>query len=178
MRGKDGFDYLLEIPDHAELFDQTMTSLAQMTVATVLASYDFAAHRTIVDVGGGEGTMLAAILAAAPRSQGILYDVPRVVETAPKVLRGNKCCRPGAIAEGSFFNSVPGGGDAYVLKNIIHDWADDTALRSCVTFVRRPDPGRPCCSSRWSFENTVRRPRELGGSGDAVEPRFARANPC
>jgi C-methyltransferase len=129
LRGKDGFDYLLEIPDHAELFDQTMTSLAQMTVATVLASYDFAAHRTIVDVGGGEGTMLAAILAAAPRSQGILYDVPRVVETAPKVLRGNNVADRVQILEGSFFNCVPGGGDAYVLKNIIHDWADDTALQ-------------------------------------------------
>jgi hypothetical protein len=129
LRGKEGFDYLIEIPEHAELFDQTMTCLAGMTVATVVASYGFAVHHTIVDVGGGEGTMLAAILAAAPASKGILYDVPRVIETAPKVLRESNVADRVRIVEGSFFDGVPPGGDAYLLKNIIHDWADDKALQ-------------------------------------------------
>jgi C-methyltransferase len=129
LRGKEGFDYLAEIPEHAELFNQTMTSLAQMTVATVVASYDFAAHRTIVDVGGGQGTMLAAILAAAPGSRGILYDLPRVVATAPSVLYEHNVADRVRIAEGSFFDSVPTGGDAYVLRNIVHDWTEEKALQ-------------------------------------------------
>jgi C-methyltransferase len=129
LRGMEGFDYLIEIPEHALLFDQTMTSLAKMTLAVVVTSYDFAAHRTIVDVGGGQGAMLAALLAATPGSQGVLYDVPRVVAAAPDLLRTNKIADRVRIVEGSFFDSVPSGGDAYLLKNIIHDWADDKALQ-------------------------------------------------
>ncbi|BBX06647.1 hydroxyneurosporene-O-methyltransferase [Mycolicibacterium aichiense] len=129
LRGMEGFDYLIEIPEHAKLFDQTMTSLAQMTLAVVVAGYDFAAHRTIVDVGGGQGAMLAAILAKAPRSRGVLYDVPRVVAGAPELLRANGVADRVQVVEGSFFDDVPGGGDAYLLKNIIHDWADDKAVQ-------------------------------------------------
>ncbi|MCV7347784.1 methyltransferase [Mycolicibacterium rhodesiae] len=129
LRGMEGFDYLVEIPEHAKLFDQTMTSLAQMTLAVVVAGYDFAAHRTIVDVGGGQGAMLAAILAKAPRARGVLYDVPRVVAGAPELLRASGVADRVQIVEGSFFDHVPGGGDAYLLKNIIHDWADDRALQ-------------------------------------------------
>jgi hypothetical protein len=129
LRGMDGFDYLIEIPEHAELFDQTMTCLAQMTLGVVVASYDFAAHHTIVDVGGGQGEMLAAILRATPRSRGVLYDVPRAVAAAPGVLRASQVTDRAQIVEGSFFEDVPSGGDAYLLKNIIHDWADDKALQ-------------------------------------------------
>ncbi|MCX2932118.1 methyltransferase [Mycobacterium sp. CVI_P3] len=129
LRGMEGFDYLVEIPEHAELFDQTMTCLAQMTLAVVVAGYDFSAHRTIVDIGGGQGAMLAAVLGSAPGARGILYDVPRVVVGAPKLLSDKHVADRVQIVEGSFFDHVPGGGDAYLLKNIIHDWADDRALR-------------------------------------------------
>jgi C-methyltransferase len=129
LRGKEGFDYLADIPEHAELFNQTMTSLAQMTLAVLVAGYDFAAHRTIVDVGGGQGAMLAAILAAAPGSRGVLYDLPSVVAAAPNLLRENNVADRVRIVEGSFFDGVPAGGDAYLLKNIIHDWADEKALQ-------------------------------------------------
>jgi hypothetical protein len=129
LRGKEGWEYLAEKPDLAELFNQTMTSLAQMTMATVVAGYDFGAHRTIVDVGGGQGAMLAAILAGAPGSRGVLYDLPRVVTTAPGLLREHNVADRVRIAEGSFFDGVPNGGDAYLLKNIIHDWPDEKALQ-------------------------------------------------
>jgi C-methyltransferase len=129
LRGMDGFDYLIEIPDHADLFDRTMTSLAQMTLAVVVASYDFAAHHTIVDVGGGQGARLAAILRSTPGPMGVLYDVPRVVAGAPELLNTNRIADRVQIAEGSFFDHVPSGGDAYLLKNVIHDWPDDKALQ-------------------------------------------------
>jgi|EndMetStandDraft_6_1072998.scaffolds.fasta_scaffold72875_1 hypothetical protein len=141
LRGMDGFDYLIEIPDHAELFDQTMTSLAQMTLAVVVASYDFAAHHTIVDVGGGQGAMLAAILGCTPGSRGILYDVPRVVAGAPELLSAKHIADRVQIVEGSFFDHVPGGGDAYLLKNIIHDWADDKALHILRNVRAAAEPG-------------------------------------
>jgi len=125
----EGFDYLAENPAHADLFNRTMTSIARMTVATVVASHDFGAYRTIVDVGGGQGTLLAAILAATPDSQGVLYDLPRVVAAASDLLREHHVGDRVQIAEGSFFDGVPAGGDAYVLKNIVHDWPDGKALQ-------------------------------------------------
>ncbi len=129
LRGQESWDYIAEKPELAALFNQTLTSIAQMTVATVVAGYDFGVHRTIVDVGGGQGAMLAAILRAAPASHGILYDLPRVVATAPDVLRDNNVVDRVRIAAGSFFEGVPPGGDAYLLKNIVHDWSDEKALQ-------------------------------------------------
>jgi C-methyltransferase len=127
LRGKESFDYFAENPELAKLFNETMTNISEMTDATVVAGYDFSAYPTIVDVGGGHGPLLAAILAAAPASRGVLYDLPQVVANAPSLLREQGVADRVAIAEGSFFDSVPGDGDAYVLKNIIHDWNDGKA---------------------------------------------------
>jgi C-methyltransferase len=129
MHGKGSFDYFAEQPELAELFNQTMTSISELTTGAVVAGYDFSAHRTIVDVGGGQGQLLAAIVAATPSSHGVLYDLPWVVAGAPNVLRANDVSDRVCIAEGSFFESVPSGGDAYILKNIIHDWPDEKAVQ-------------------------------------------------
>jgi C-methyltransferase len=129
LRGQHSFDYFAEQPELAELFNQTMTSISQLTTAPLIAGYDFSAYPTIVDVGGGHGQLLAAILAAAPASRGVLYDLPRVVASAPSLLREHSVADRVRIAEGSFFDSVPGGGDAYVLKNIMHDWPDEKAVQ-------------------------------------------------
>jgi len=129
LRGKSSFDYFAEEPELAELFNQTMTSVSEMTDATVVAGYDFGAYPTIVDVGGGHGPLLATILAAAPASRGVLYDLPLVVANALNLLRENGVADRVCIAEGSFFEGVPADGDAYVLKNIIHDWPDDKAVQ-------------------------------------------------
>jgi C-methyltransferase len=129
LRGKSSFDYFAEQPELAELFNQTMTSVSEMTDLTVVAGYDFGAYPTIVDVGGGHGPLLAAVLAAAPASRGVLYDLPSVVADAPNLLREQGVADRVRIVDGSFFDSVPGGGDAYILKNIIHDWPDEKALQ-------------------------------------------------
>ena len=129
LRGKSSFEYFADQPELAELFNKTMTSVSAMTDATVVAGYDFSVYPTIVDVGGGHGPLLASILTAAPASRGVLYDLPHVVADAPEVLRHSQVGDRVVIAEGSFFDIVPGGGDAYVLKNIIHDWPDDIALQ-------------------------------------------------
>lgn len=129
LRGKSSFDYFADQPELAELFNQTMTSVSQLTDAPVVAGYDFNDYPTIVDVGGGHGPLLATILASAPASRGILYDLPRVVAGAPNLLGKHGVAERVLIAEGSFFDRVPRGGDAYVLKNIVHDWPDEKALQ-------------------------------------------------
>jgi O-methyltransferase domain/Dimerisation domain len=128
LRGKPLFEYLTEEPEFAELFNNAMTSLSELAIAAVIAAYDFSPYATIVDVGGGHGRLLAAILGAAPHSRGILIDLPEVVAGARAVLEGHHVADRVRVAEGSFFDAVPDGGDAYVLKNVIHDWSDDDAV--------------------------------------------------
>ena len=127
LHGKESFDYFAEQPEHAELFNKTMTAISELTDASVVAGYDFSAYPTIVDVGGGHGSLLAGILAAAPASYGVLYDMPQVVSS--DLLCENGVADRVRIKSGSFFDNVPGGGDVYVLKNIIHDWPDEKAVQ-------------------------------------------------
>ncbi|MGO9353129.1 MAG: methyltransferase [Mycobacterium sp.] len=141
LRGKESFDYFAGEPELAELFNQTMTSVSELTDGPVVAGYDFSAYSTIVDVGGGHGPLLAAILAGAPASRGVLYDLPGVVASAPSLLREHKVADRVRIAEGSFFDSVPSGGDAYILKNIVHDWPDDKAVQILRNVREAAGPG-------------------------------------
>lgn len=97
-------------------------------IASVIPGYDFSPYATIVDVGGGQGRMLAAILGARPHSRGILFDLPHVVAGAPAVLKEHGVSDRVRVAKGSFFDAVPDGGDAHVLKFVIRDWPDDDAV--------------------------------------------------
>ena len=128
VMGSDLFPYFAEHPDVGTLFDEAMTVETAHIAQAVLDAYDFSGFRRIVDVGGSHGTLLAAILHAHPAIHGVLFDRTRVVERAKRVLDaaglGNRCEYVG----GSFLKSVPAGCDAYVLKNIIHDWSDERAV--------------------------------------------------
>ncbi|OBF20711.1 methyltransferase [Mycobacterium kubicae] len=129
LRGQPLFDYLASEPELGEIFNEAMTSGSEISIGPVVAAYDFSPYSKIVDVGGGHGRLLSAILAATPGARGILFDQPQVVAGAPAVLAEQGVQDRTEIAEGSFFESVPAGGDAYVLKHVIHDWADDDAMR-------------------------------------------------
>jgi hypothetical protein len=129
LRGKPMFDYLAGEAELGEIFNQAMTSGSELSIPSVIAAYDFSRYHTVVDVGGGRGRLLAAILTATPQARGILFDLPQVVAGAPGLLSEHGVADRVRIAEGSFFEDVPQGGDAYVLKNVIHDWPDDDALR-------------------------------------------------
>lgn len=129
LHGKESFDYFAENAEHAGLFNRTMTAISELTDAAVVAGYDFSRYPTIVDIGGGQGPLLGAILAAAPNSQGVLYDLPQVVASASSLLCKHNVADRARIEAGSFFDGVPGGGDAYVLKNIMHDWPDEKAVQ-------------------------------------------------
>ena len=111
-----------------------MTSASGHEVAAILAAYDCAGLATVVDVGGGHGALLAALLQAYPAMRGILFDRPEVVAQAQGPLTtvgvADRCTR----VAGDFFHLVPSGGDAYLLKRVLHDWPDAQAraiLRQC-----------------------------------------------
>ena len=130
----DPFAGAAENPEEAANFDAAMADFTKLTAVAVAATYDFAALRTLVDVGGGNGALLLGILQAHPHLHGIVFDQPHVIERARKPIAesgfGDRCRAVG----GDFFQEVPGGGDAYLLKHVIHDWDDEralTILRSC-----------------------------------------------
>lgn len=136
------FEYLQGHPEDAQVFNAAMTSLTHKTASAVVAAYDFAGVQTLVDVGGGHGIMVAAVLKAHPAMRGILFDLPSVVAGAGDHLSGEvgERCR---TVGGDFFASVPGEGDAYLASLIMHDWQDADAVR-ILRSIRRviPDHGR------------------------------------
>ncbi|MGE2712990.1 methyltransferase [Mycolicibacterium litorale] len=141
LRGMPGFEYLAENPELGEIFNDAMTNLSEAAVVPLTAAYDFSPYGTIVDVGGGHGRFLAAILAATPSARGVLYDLPQVVEGAPELLRRHGVADRVEIVGGSFFDDVPSGGNAYVAKNVIHDWPDDQALTILRNIRAAVNPG-------------------------------------
>ena len=128
------FDYLAQHPDEAALFSESMVGIHGAEPPAVAAAYDFSTIGTIVDVGGATGNMLGHILARHPQPKGVLFDRPHVVSEAPALLRAHGVADRVTIKEGNFFESVPGGGDAYILSHIIHDWTEaqcHTILGNC-----------------------------------------------
>ncbi len=132
--GMSVFPYLTQHPDEAAIFDAAMTALSTQAAAAVVTAYDFSPFGTIVDVGGGHGALLRAILHATPAARGILFDLPHVVEGAKPQIEAAGLAERCTIVGGDFFVSVPSGGDAYVLSGVIHDWNDERSLmilKSC-----------------------------------------------
>jgi hypothetical protein len=116
-----------------------MESLTRGAGVALLEAYDFGRFTTVVDVGGGNGTLLAQVLAAHPSLQGLLFDQPHVVAGADRVLQEAGVSDRCRVVAGSFFDAVPEGGDAYLLKHIIHDWEDEPAT-AILQSVRRAVP--------------------------------------
>jgi len=134
LHGTSAWDYRAAHPEEGAIFDAAMTGLSAAAAAAVVRSYDFSRIRVLVDVGGGQGELLAAILAANPAVRGILFDQPHVVAGAGSVLERAGVADRCEVVGGSFFEAVPGGADAYLLKSVVHDWDDARAveiLRGC-----------------------------------------------
>jgi hypothetical protein len=128
------FDYLADHPDDAALFNAAMTNVSMLTFAGVTRSYDFSSARMLVDVGGGRGALIAAILRANPALNGTLFDLPAVVAKArPELERAGVADRC-TVVGGDVFSSVASGGDIYLLARVIHDWDDAKSIaifRTC-----------------------------------------------
>jgi hypothetical protein len=121
VHGTDAWGYRAAHPEESAIFDAAMTDIMRRANAHLLAAYDFGRFGTVVDVGGGRGAFLGAVLEANPDMRGVLFDQPHVVEGA---VVGERC----EVVGGSFFDAVPEGADAYMLKSVLHDWEDDEAL--------------------------------------------------
>lgn len=128
VRGMPIFSYLETDPELAQVFNNAMTGASAMAIESAVPAYDFSACKLIVDVGGGHGALLAAVLGQAPGARGVLFDVPQVAAGAGDVLTAAGVAGRCEVQGGSFFESVPAGGDTYLLKTVIHDWDDDRSL--------------------------------------------------
>jgi hypothetical protein len=128
------FDYFSKHPERGAVFDKAMTGHHGAEADPMLDAYDFSGFQELVDVGGGNGGLLTAILKRHTGMRGVLFDLPRVVDRARASVEsaglGDRC----RIVGGSFLESVPKGADAYLLRHVVHDWRDEdsiTMLRNC-----------------------------------------------
>jgi hypothetical protein len=128
LYGMTNFAYWAQHPDAEELFDQAMTSRSGEENEAVVTAYDFSGIGTLVDVGGGHGSFLASILRANPGLRGILFDRPEVAGAAKQQFEAAGLQDRCHVLTRSFFEAIPSGGDAYVLKKVIHDWDDERAI--------------------------------------------------
>jgi hypothetical protein len=132
--GKEAFEWLTEHPAEAQIFNNAMTSMSQSASQAIVAAYDFSGITKLCDVGGGHGFLLSSILKVHPKMKGVLIDLPFVVSGASALIEAQGVADRIEVVGGSFFDSVPAGCDAYILKSVIHDWSDErslTILRNC-----------------------------------------------
>lgn len=132
--GVDIWTYFQQNPEDGAVFNNSMSAVTAATNEAITTRYDFSSFEKIVDVGGGHGGLMTGILKANPKLKGVLFDAEEVIQGArPKLEAAGVADRCETIA-GNFFTSVPAGGDAYIMKWIIHDWNDEkavTILRHC-----------------------------------------------
>ena len=126
--GPGSFEYFAEHPEEGAIFDEAMGAFTAMVAIAVAAAYDFTPFRTIMDVGGGDGALLAGILGANPALHAFVFDLPRVADRARKRIAAAGLSDRCEFVAGDFFQAVPGGSDAYILKHVIHDWGDRRAV--------------------------------------------------
>jgi hypothetical protein len=129
VHGREAFDYFAANPDDGAALDNAMTAASAQFIAPVVGAYDFSAFGTVVDVGGGHGALLAAVLAANPEVNGVLYDQPHVIAGAGRPIEEAGVADRCEFIGRDFFQSAPPGGDVYLLSNIVHDWDDERSVQ-------------------------------------------------
>jgi hypothetical protein len=145
VTGAKAFDHFATDPAENERFNNGMTSMSAAVIPAVLKAYDFSGIDRLVDVAGGHGMVLASVLRDYPRMRGVLFDLDHVVAGAPPLLDRAGVRDRCEVHAGDFFAAVPSGGDAYIMKNIIHDWDDDraiTILKNIAAVLRDRRDGR------------------------------------
>jgi hypothetical protein len=131
VHGARAFPWMRAHPEKEKMFSASMASLSVMENAAVVRAYAFGKLRKVVDVGGAHGHLLAAILHSYLKVRGVLFDQPSVIEEATRTgfLAAPDVASRCETVGGDFFESVPAGADAYILKYIVHDWEDDKSVR-------------------------------------------------
>ncbi len=129
LYGMPVFEFLSKNVEQAKIFDMAMVGVHGRETAAMIDAYDFSAINVLADIGGGNGSLLTAVLKKYPAMRGILYDLPQVSERARANLEAAGVADRCKVIGGSFFESVPKGADAYLMRHIIHDWDDEKAKR-------------------------------------------------
>jgi hypothetical protein len=137
--GMGPFPYFMQNPEADRIFNEAMIGYTHQVANAVVGVYDFSVFGTVADVGGGYGTLLAAILQSNPSARGILFDVPHVIDAAQGFLNTTGVADRCTGVAGDFFTAVPVGADAYVLSQILHDWEDEQCL-TILKHTRRVTP--------------------------------------
>ena len=138
IHGEQVFEFFEKNPEAGRIFDRAMTSFSGVATKAVVDAYDFSNIGTLVDIAGGHGRLLNAVLEANSSMRGVLFDLPHVIESAKQTTSvGDRC----EFATGDFFVSVPTGGDAYMMKHIIHDWDDERAIKILKNIKDAMNPG-------------------------------------
>lgn len=134
LAGKDAFEWIAAHPTESALFDQSMRELTRRAAPALASACDVTGARAVVDVGGGHGALLAALLQRHPALRGAVYDLPHCAAGAAALLGEAGVADRGRFVPGNFFERVPDAADLYLLKSVIHDWNDERAiavLRAC-----------------------------------------------
>ncbi|MFC9337338.1 methyltransferase [Streptomyces sp. NPDC057020] len=126
--GTDFFSHLAQHPALSAQFNAAMSGAVAETAAALPHAFDFSRYTTVTDVGGGEGTLLAAILTAHPGLTGTVFDTAQGLAETPDTVARHGLERRCSLIAGDFFHSVPEGSDLYLLKSVLHDWTDDQAV--------------------------------------------------
>lgn len=129
VAGEPAFEYIGTRPAAAEIVNESMTAICESESQAVVKAYDFSSARTIIDVGGGHGLLLARILNANPQAKGILFELPHASEGAKQLFAKHGLTRRVDVIAGDALQSVPSGGDIYIMKHVIHDWDDDRSIQ-------------------------------------------------
>ena len=127
--GMPVFDYLSQHTEKSKIFDEAMVGVHGRETAAMLEAYDFSSIGVLADVGGGNGSVLKAILERYPKMRGMLYDLSGVAERAKAGIQAAGLANRCQVIGGSFFESIPSGADAYMMRHIIHDWDDEKSIR-------------------------------------------------
>ena len=141
LHGTDVWTYREQHEDEGKVFNDAMSAHVALVAQAIAAAYDFSRFGTIVDVGGGQGVLLTTILQANPGARGILFDVPAAIREARLAFEATALAARCRLTEGSFFESVPAHGDAYILSRVLHDWNDGEVSKILKTMRRSMNDG-------------------------------------
>jgi len=129
LSGTEGFAHLEQDPEAAALFNKAGVEQLQLTAPDIVRTYDFGSQPRVVDIGGGHGVLLLTVLKAHPGATGVLFDLAHAIEGARRYVDESGLADRCELVRGDFFQSVPRGGDVYILKSVIHDWDRERSLR-------------------------------------------------
>ena len=129
VHGAPLFEFLARNPEDEALFSRAMVNFSSSVIPPIVEAYDFSAAGKVVDIAGGHGFLLAAILQANPHLHGVLFDQSTVIDGAVESLKKQGVNDRVELVSGDFFESVPAGADIYTMKHIIHDWNDDESIK-------------------------------------------------